>query len=362
LKEILFFLAYSEGLDLLLARMLESANSSTHVGAAANTDDAIDWTPLLMSLIAGMSTCLGAIWVFFKKPVVERGGPRQRAQVIKPSTMSCSLALAGSVMVTVSVVSIIPECLRENSATETYKMIPIFSVIFLQRLFFHILGYVLYFLLAKFAFPEPDEILGFHQTKSPEDEQAGLMLLKSEDSTVSELDSMESAGHNSSLEESTTPTKEPTDKARHRRMNDRQKSNVARSTSGESNIRSMNRLAKGFGVSVSTNSDSDLNGDTTLEDTDDHNRTDNYSKEKPDISTKNAICCQRLTHYSSGADLESNESKRAWRVAMLLFLSLAVQYVIALWCTRILLRARNTWYFSPYQPFNSSLAVTFRKA
>ena len=298
--------------------------------------DDIDWTPLLMSLIAGMSTCLGAVWVFCKKPTaIDKNRHRTTPiQVIRPSTMSFSLALAGSVMVTVSVVSIIPECLRapetvaaatttttittttQHSATEHYEMISIFSAVFLQRLFFHVLGYFLYFLLAKFAFPEPDEILGFTQQRehADEEEQEGLLMVKTE----ARLENGDVTTGNS-----TPPAKEhASEKARLRRFNDRQRSKTSGDDTGT--VWSTSRSGKSLSISTSNDSDTNTNnieeGQVVAED------TGGVKDEKGEYnSSKPSVCLQKLTRYSSGADLETSESKRAWRVAMLLFLSLAFQ-------------------------------------
>lgn len=162
-------------------------------------------------------------------------------------------------MITVSVISIIPECLREEvEGDNSYHMISLLSAKFCYRLAFHVLGYVLYFLLAKFAFPEPDEILGFttdisHSVDSLEQEE--LLRTPSSDSNTST-------------------------KARNRRLDSRL-----------------------------TYAGDDLEN---------HNCKDDNNKE----NSKNDLF-RSLSRYSSGADLESSASKRAWRVAMLLFVSLS---------------------------------------
>ena len=96
--------------------------------------------------------------------------------------MAFSLALAGSVMVTVSVVSIGPECLAASSMPKNAQhssldsdnsffifgitLMPLWSIEFLHRLLSFGAGCLLYFLLSKYAFPdEPEEILANHLEK-----------------------------------------------------------------------------------------------------------------------------------------------------------------------------------------------------
>jgi zinc transporter ZupT len=280
---------------------------------APNGMDALDWTPLYMSGIAGMSTCLGAVWVFFQRPPAEKDGSRRvnsPRSVISPSTMSFSLALAGSVMVTVSVVSIIPECLKLDiypPTDDSYHMIPIMSTAFLHRVVFHVAGYVLYFLLAKFAFPEPDEILGL-STKS--DEEKGELVALTESSPSDHSSSqqhfdVESAGETKRASSPGT--------ARNRRMKER------RQQSGVNDVKQIeitSRSSGGGSTSLRAHMERGMSSNMTGSDESETNEEEAENK-KPD-------CMRTLSRYSSGADLESSESKRAWRVAMLLFLSLAV--------------------------------------
>ncbi|CAB9505349.1 Zinc transporter ZupT [Seminavis robusta] len=252
-------------------------------------DESLNLMPLYMSTIAGMSTCLGAVWVLFQKRPT-RGRRSSNEPVIQPSTMCFSLALAGSVMVTVSVVSIIPECLRDDDydGDDKYRMIPLWSMTALIRMACHILGYVLYFLLAKFAFPEPDEILGLHARDSSMidtiiDTELANELLLEESCTHDPVDNkvtIKEVPTTSSTTTSTTPGKLSPVRtaARNRRM---EKGTAA---------------AAAVVVSIPPVPP---------------------TKEKPDFF-------RHLSRLSSGADLESTESRRAWRVAMLLFLSLSV--------------------------------------
>ena len=88
------------------------------------------WQPLYLSCIAGASTCIGAAVVFCQPTY---NGKR----VVPPGMMAFSLALAGSVMVTVSIISIIPECLQDDSKDDgRFHMIPFFSIMMFWRVFF----------------------------------------------------------------------------------------------------------------------------------------------------------------------------------------------------------------------------------
>lgn len=116
-----------------------------------------EWTPLYLSCVAGASTCLGAAVVFFHPKNADGN------RLVSPNTMSFSLALAGSVMVTVSVISIGPECLL---APDGEGMMDLWSFQFLQRCLSFAFGGILYFGLSLFAFPEPDEVLGLDATSS----------------------------------------------------------------------------------------------------------------------------------------------------------------------------------------------------
>ena len=108
----------------------------------ANDEDAGWWFPLLLSSLAGASTCVGAGIVFLFSP-----------ETIQKS-MPFSLALAGSVMITVSVISIGPECLHEIEGIDSKSMF-----LLAERLVFFGLGCLGYYLLSKCAFPEPEAIV-----------------------------------------------------------------------------------------------------------------------------------------------------------------------------------------------------------
>ena len=104
--------------------------------------------PLYLSTLAGASTCLGAAVVFW----------HPQRHNIGPNTMSFSLALAGSVMITVSVLSLGPECLRDTTIphSDPFQLMPLWSSMFLERIVSFGMGCLLYRLLSYFAFPDPE--------------------------------------------------------------------------------------------------------------------------------------------------------------------------------------------------------------
>lgn len=85
------------------------------------------YTPLLLSTVAGMSTSLGAVLVFFlpKKRLTPKG---VKVTVVSSDLMCFSLSLAGSVMVTISVISLLPQCFTHNM-TSTQFLARVFSIV-----------------------------------------------------------------------------------------------------------------------------------------------------------------------------------------------------------------------------------------
>ena len=100
------------------------------------------WMPLYLSTIAGMSTCLGVLIVFChpidndedeneeNRNLIEGNSSPSRLRKrfsgkrkVSPSTMAFSLALAGSVMVTVSVVSSKFICMHSCTLDLSYVFI-----------------------------------------------------------------------------------------------------------------------------------------------------------------------------------------------------------------------------------------------
>lgn len=181
--------------------------------------------PLFLSVLAGLSTCIGAAVVFCYK-----------TRKISHAHMAFSLALAGSVMITVCLASILPECFENNTTDEALWNSASFCV-----------GCALYYALSKCAFPEPDEL-------------------------TDEL--LATAGSNDlELQESLVTPK----------ANDIRK-----------------RLTSPDAPAILVTSES-------------------KDDEKISRTTSGS-----LTQFASGSDLQTSEARRAWRVSMLLFISLGV--------------------------------------
>ena len=119
------------------------------------------WTPLILSLMAGLSTSLGAAVVFCAAPSSTSksdGSRNQKGSVISHARMAFALSMAGSVMVTVSLVSILPESFSDEETGTQFLAIG--SRLFMERCISFAVGGALYLALSKCAFPEPDSILG----------------------------------------------------------------------------------------------------------------------------------------------------------------------------------------------------------
>jgi len=278
----------------------------------------VGWTPLYLSTLAGMSTCLGAL-VVYCHPIddgddandeerellaSEEGSTTPRRKMngkrnVSPSTMSFSLALAGSVMVTVSVVSIGPECLAASSMQQNSQisknldednsffifgitLMPIFSWEFLHRLLSFGAGWFLYFLMSKYAFPEPEEILSNHF----EDERR--MRISTLPSDCSDKNSDDELDCNSKINNECENT---ADSPRSKTIDSSNNRNV-----------SLQRRGKEVEVTMST-----IKGE---------------SKRKGQSSSPFTTCPSSLLVFIRGSDLHTSEARRANRVAMLLFFSL----------------------------------------
>ncbi len=279
-------------------------------GISVDTD--VGWTPIYLSAIAGMSTCLGALIVFCH-PIDEdddddddgtcKSSPhhkrtRSGRRNISPSTMAFSLALAGSVMVTVSVVSIGPECLAASSMANSshhsnididsensffifgITLMPILSWTFLQRLLSFATGLFLYFLMSKYAFPEPEEILSQHFELHP--------LTTSISRKVSD------DGHD--IECTNNNIAIPTNKSI---------SSMGNTPNGKLNSNLQRRV-------------------TFMDDTENTTKSIKDGVKKRGLIHPNRFtsCISSLRVFMRGSDLTTSEARRANRVAMLLFFSL----------------------------------------
>ena len=122
------------------------------------------WEPIYLSTLAGLSTCVGASVAFF----VGGDDDDDRKVGVTPDLLAFSLALAGSVMITLCVVSIIPECLSsaENanigSNEETWDIFGhVFSSqLLLKRTVGFVVGWGVSALLSQWlsVLPEEDEL------------------------------------------------------------------------------------------------------------------------------------------------------------------------------------------------------------
>lgn len=288
-----------------------------------NIDADAGWTPLLLSTVAGMSTCLGALIVFCH-PIDDEGenennnnnnneseqlvsSKKKRFRMrgkrkVSPSTMAFSLALAGSVMITVSVVSLGPECLAASSMPQNEGMadaentffifgitlMPILSMTFLHRVISFGAGCLIYFLMSKFAFPEPEEILELNTDLLLSPAMSSSHSLKSSDSDSSN-DGEEDIELSSKNTNSNTIIPTP-DKV--------------------VDMNSLQRRSAAYNKESSTSSRDDKNSPSR----------------KKGITRRSLMdrikCCKWFRSLTAGSDLESSEARRANRVAMLLFFSL----------------------------------------
>ena len=218
---------------------------------------------------------------------------------VSPSTMSFSLALAGSVMITVSVVSIGPECLAASSMPQNEQMqdeensffifgltlMPIFSMAFLHRLISFGAGCLIYFFMSKCCFPEPEEILEQNSDlfSSSPGRSPSISSVKSSDSESDE-DDIELASNNNN--DATIMLSPGADDA-------------------------MNLQRRSAAASKETS--------TTLDVTNSPSTKKGLFRRSPVDRIK---CCTRLRALTTGSDLATSEARRANRVAMLLFFSL----------------------------------------
>ncbi len=176
-------------------------------------------------------------------------------------------------MVTVSIISIIPECLLDDSINNedgTFHVIPLYSMMMFWRMFFFLMGAALYFGLSWF-FNVPD----------PED------LLHSENFKVL----AGAAGRKQDIEMTLVDTEQDEE-------------------------------TKPLNIS-----------ETGLEGRHSPSYTTTRSRKQPqtpkrDLSeasrNKNISLSSGLSAWSKGGDLKSKEQRKAWRVAMLLFISLLI--------------------------------------
>ena len=313
--------------------------------SGVNIDADAGWNPLILSTIAGMSTCLGALIVFCHPVEHDESGsideetaqlthdnntnsaqsPQQKnnkqetfhliskgRRKVSPSTMAFSLALAGSVMITVSIVSIAPECLAASSMPQNALMdteensffvfgitlMPINSWPFLHRVVSFGLGCFLYFLMSKYAFPEPEEILSTHSAMLLN--STGTQIQRSFSDSSKTSDDEEERNQRSTNKEGSSDTL-------------RLKSE---STSASLMRRGGSNIIMECGVEMGKVSDKTIS-------------QDDLSPGKNKAVFRDSVVEQKswlsyLRSFTTGSDLATAEARRANRVAMLLFFSLLI--------------------------------------
>lgn len=230
--------------------------------ASRNESNGVWSQSLLLSVLAGASTCLGAAVV-----LVRRSAPLRKAH------LAAALSLAGSVMITVSIFSLLPEALEHPNSGE---FISLTSWTMLERILSFVVGCFLYYLLSKCAFPEPEAILGFEDSEEPKNQQ--LLLQQQEESVPL-------------VEVKKTPDR---------------KASLRIRSQASSGIKSAKDEERASTATSSHGSASPLETDWSSE------------------NERNSSSAGWWTSVSSGNDLASNDAKRAWRVTILLFISLAV--------------------------------------
>jgi zinc transporter ZupT len=244
--------------------------------------------PIILSLLAGLSTCFGAAIVFLvDKP--QKGMDKQRR--LGHREMSFSLSLAAAVMITVSFASILPECLTRD---EDGQWLNISSSEVSYRVAYFAAGCFFFVILSKFVFPEPEHYYN-----------DVIQGLNDHDNITSEirLDTDDEALLDSNMSE----------------IDVESQSSIFRSSTNRKAALATQRKRT---HSLSQNS-------FNIEDTSYIEKEKNQEVESSALleplslqEKRNYCWLHRLS--LSGADLKSDEARRAWRVTVLLFVSLAV--------------------------------------
>ncbi|VEU34426.1 unnamed protein product [Pseudo-nitzschia multistriata] len=174
---------FSALLLLLLQSATGVAESSMNTGgeeSQIHLGGPSSWVfPLLLSCLAGASTCVGASVVFCFRPSAIR------------RSMAFSLSMAAAVMITISVVSILPEVARgilvaykeeQTGASNDYGH-NAFGLLLLERLFWFGVGVGAYLLLARLLvlLPEPEHLYLLEDPGDDEDHKRNYDLYLSDD-------------------------------------------------------------------------------------------------------------------------------------------------------------------------------------
>ena len=280
---------------------------------SSSSSTMMDWsTPLLLSTMAGLSTCIGAAIVFCldHHPSIDKGGKRRNTAVtsskVGPSHMAFSLMMAGSVMITVSMASILPESFLLD---DDIHYTPFGSVDFCQRIIAFGAGCGLYMMLSKFVFPAPpDEIIGSTFISGKDDtvpnsvalgdplisgSELSLILLLEDDERM--LDRNSNSFPLLPVVVTSSSVKGPMTSNTLQR-----KKNI-----GSSSFDSLDEPTTGNASSLSAN----------------QKLICSTGKGKSNANLWNFTY---MTRYMRGTDLMDQEARRKWRVTMLLLISLAV--------------------------------------
>ena len=220
---------------------------------------------LLLSVLAGASTCIGAA-----VPLI-----RPKNAPLRKAHLAAALSLAGSVMVTVSFFSLLPEALEGPTSGELFDLT---TKAFLERLASFLVGGGLYWALSKCAFPEPEEILGFEDGDKKHGEVAMELVPL--------------------IEMKQSPLKQ------------------SPSLKRKSSLRIRGQTSSVLSKDEENPSESDSNSASVLDDP--------QIDDKKSAATPTASKAPWWMVYSAGQDLASADARRAWRVTLLLFISLAV--------------------------------------
>ena len=285
---------------------------------------------LALSLLAGLSTCLGAAVVFCcaassskhkNKKANHNNNNGNNNNNNKPAAlvilshpqMAFSLALAGSVMVTVSLASILPESFRRDDETAAaaasvsddnggYHILPVESREFAERCVGLLFGIALYLLFSKCAFPEPDDIL------------IGLdaaAQVSSNAQTQPEASSVDNDDDDPFSDNETSALSSKKSTARQEKSRNNSTAAFKRKRSSQMCLGEESRDTEDPESSQLLLLSTEASSSVSVE----------YNKNK---DPTNSSSIKYLAAWSSGSDLSTIEARRAWRVAMLLFVSLAV--------------------------------------
>ncbi|KAL9178583.1 hypothetical protein ACHAXT_001921 [Thalassiosira profunda] len=124
--------------------------------------DILLWEPIALSTLAGLSTCVGASVAF----LVDNTADGASNEGVGPDLLAFSLALAGSVMITVCIVSIIPESLSVGIESvqgdfEVFGHV-VSKDLLLQRTLGFAVGWLVYVSISQLLtlLPEEEELSG----------------------------------------------------------------------------------------------------------------------------------------------------------------------------------------------------------